>query len=57
MITKFETGSAAAAAGDSKGGNTLAVVVVVGLLLVGAYLFVIKPAMDKKKAEENQPAS
>jgi hypothetical protein len=53
MIAKFDTsGGGNGSSAPSKGSNTL---LYLGIALVGGYLlysYVIKPQMDKKKAEE-----
>ncbi len=55
MIAKFNT-PASIGGGESKGGNAL---LYIGIAVVGGYLlykYVVKPYLDKKKAE-TQPAS
>jgi hypothetical protein len=52
MIARFDTNGGGSSSAPSKGSNTL---LYIGLALVGGYLlysYVIKPQMDKKKAEE-----
>jgi hypothetical protein len=57
MIAKFDTSSSGSSSvgsssASSKGSNTL---LYLGIAIVGGYLlytYVIKPQMDKKKAEE-----
>ncbi len=59
MITTFDTSAVAgSAAGASKSGTNTALIVV-GLIIAGilVYKFVIKPAQDKKKAEEAAKAT
>lgn len=50
MITRFETSGANG--GTSKGGNTLLYILIAGAVAYGLYTYVIKPEMEKKKAQE-----
>lgn len=52
MITKFETGSIQSTSGSKSGGNTIIYLLVGAAVVYFAYRFVIKPQMDKNKAEE-----
>jgi len=52
MVTKFNTN----APSTSGGGNTKTIMIVVGALVAGylVWRYVIKPAQDKKKKEQEQ---
>jgi cellobiose-specific phosphotransferase system component IIC len=63
MIKKFDTnfgsvstgstGSAGASGSSSKGGNGLITALVIGAGVYLGYKFIVKPMLDKKKAEES----
>lgn len=55
MITKFDTsGSGASASTTSKGGGSkILTYLVIGAALFAGYKFVLKPYLDKKKAEQD----
>ncbi len=51
MITKFDTSGGA---GSGKGSNTFIYLLVAGAVIYLGYRFVIKPEMDKRKAEQSK---
>ena len=54
MIAKFDTSGGGGNSTSSKGDNTL---IYLGVAVVGGYLlwrYIIKPQMDKKKAEQGK---
>lgn len=55
MIAKFETSPASAGTGTGTGKGSNTILIILGIAIAGfvVYKFVIKPAMDKKKEEQN----
>jgi Tfp pilus assembly protein PilO len=52
MITKFDTSGGSGS--TSKSGNALIYILVAGVVAFLGYKYIIKPEMDKRKAEETK---
>jgi hypothetical protein len=55
MITKFETRGSSVPQSGSSGGSGLVYLIVGAVAIYLAYQYILKPEMNKRKAEDLQP--